>query len=266
MNSKRKNHRRKDSVYSNKSDDDDGYDMVTGANLTPQMVPEFLTGRLMQSRNKTPHQQCVNDDTLDATKPAQISSVHTNNRDVPSETPLDPIDRLADVIVGMNNNFSAQTLMVRPVSRTTLTFDGKSEKFEQFADLFHTMIKMQPDMLESMKINPFHSLLRKNALQTFRNSNLANRQTLEGILAAFRRNYVKPVSQATAKHKWHYLAFDPKTMKMPDFLKTLNQGAEKGFGEHAQAMIDSLLFATQTDIWRDMRMLPMKRLSHTSHT
>ena len=48
--------------------------------------------------------------------------------------------------------------------------------------------------------------------------------------------------QATAKHKWHRLVFDPNTMKLPDFLEELNQGAEKAFGEHAQAMIDSLLY------------------------
>ena len=85
--------------------------------------------------------------------------------------------------------------------------------------------------------------MRKNALQTFRNINTANRQTLEDILAVFRRKYVKPESQATAKHKWHKLVFDPNTMKLPDFLEELNQGAEKAFGEHAQAMIDSLLYA-----------------------
>ena len=32
-------------------------------------------------------------------------------------------------------------------------------------------------------------------------------------------------------------------MKLPDFLEELNQGAEKAFGEHAQKMIDSLLYA-----------------------
>ena len=237
------NHRREDSVHSQVSDDEYGYDMVTGAKLTPQMVPEFLTGRPVQSQNKTPHQQCVNDDTLDTTIPAQIPPVPTNNKDVPFEAPKDPINRLADVIMRMNNKPSAQTLMVRPVNTTTLTFDGKSEKFELFEDLFHTMIKMQPDMTETMKINHFHSLLRKNALQTFRNINSANRQTFEDILAVFRRKYVKPESQATAKHKWHKLVFDPNTMKLPDFLEELNQGAEKAFGEHAQAMIDSLLYA-----------------------
>ena len=98
-------------------------------------------------------------------------------------------------------------------------------------------------MTETMKINHFHSLLRKNTLQTFRNINSANRQTLEDILAVFRRKYVKPESQATAKHKWHNLVFDPNTMKLPDFLEELNQGAKKAFGEHTQAMIDSLLYA-----------------------
>ena len=98
-------------------------------------------------------------------------------------------------------------------------------------------------MTETMKINHFHSLLQKNALQTFRNINTANRQTREDILAVFRRKYVKPESQATAKHKWHRMVFDPNTMELPDFLEELNQGAGKAFGENAQAMIDSLLYA-----------------------
>ena len=210
-------------------------DMVTGANPTPHMVPEFLTGRPMQSGDPLQRQNSNNNES-------QVTIPQVPETTGPT-TPSDPINRLAEVLVGMNNRPSAQTLMVRPVSTTTLTFDGKSEKFELFEDLFHTMIKMQPDMTETMKINHFHSLLRKNALQTFRNINTANRQTLEDILAVFRRKYVKPESQATAKHKWHRLVFDPNTMKLPDFLEELNQGAEKAFGENAQAMIDSLLYA-----------------------
>ena len=134
-------------------------------------------------------------------------------------------------------------MTIRPVTTNPMTFDGKTEKFELIEDLFHTMIKMQPAMTEQMKINHFHSLLRKGALQTFRNINSINRQTLEDVLVIFRRKYVKPESQATAKHKWHRLIFDPNTMKLPDFLEELNQGAEKAFGENAKSMIDSLLYA-----------------------
>ena len=215
--------------------DEQNRDMVTGANLTPHMVLEFLTGRPMQYREPLQRQNSNADESLDHSPQVQEPASQT--------TPSDPINRLVEVLVGMNNRPSAQTLMVRPVSTTTLTFDGKSEKFELFEDLFHTMIKMQPDMTETMKINHFHSLLRKNALQTFRNIYTANRQTLEDILAVFRRKYVKPESQATAKHKWHRLVFDPNIMKLPDFLEELNQRAEKAFGENAQAMIDSLLYA-----------------------
>ena len=214
---------------------DQNRDMVTGAQLTPHMVSEFLTGRPIHSRAPLQRQDSNYDESQN-TLP-QVPGT------TPPTIPSDPINRLAEVLVGMNNHPSAQTLMVRPVSTTTLTFDGKLEKFDFFEDLFHTMIKMQPDMTETMKINHFHSLLRKNALQTFRNIDTANRQTLEALLAVFRRKYVKPESQVTAKHKWHRLVFDLNTMKLPNFLEELNQGAEKAFGENAQVRIDSLLYA-----------------------
>ena len=129
---------------------------------------------------------------------------------------------------------------------TPTTFDGKSEKFEPFEDLFHTIIKMQPAITERKKINHFHSFLRKIALQTFRNINSINRQTLGDVLVIFRRKYMKPESQATAKHKWHRLFFDTNTMKLPHFLEELNQWDEKAFVENAKNMIDSLLYAKRS--------------------
>ena len=208
------------------------HDMVTGDNESPNPVPEFLTGRIP---SRTHLNQSYEDINLDTTMPA--------HERVATAADPDPITRLADVLTTMQNRPTAQQLTIRPVNSNTMTFDGKSEKIELFEDLFHTMIKMQPEMTEQMKINHFHSLLRKNALQTFRNINSTNRQTLEDVLVIFRRKYVKPESQATAKHKWHRLVFDPNTMKLPDFLEELNQGAEKAFGDHAQKMIDSLLYA-----------------------
>ena len=206
--------------------------IVTGANETQQQNPDFLTGRI-HSISNLERQQSNHNVSLDTTLPAP-------EPEVPA-TPQDPLNRLADVLVNLQNK--PQTMTIRPVQTTPMTFDGKSEKFERFEDLFHTMIKMQPTMTEQMKINHFHSLLRKGALQNFRNINSINRQTLEDVLVIFRRKYVKPESQAMAKHKWHRLTFDPNTMKLPDFLEDLNQGAEKAFGENEKSMIDSLLYA-----------------------
>ena len=36
-----------------------------------------------------------------------------------------------------------------------------NEKTDPFEDLFHTMLKRQPNMTEAMKINHSHALLRK---------------------------------------------------------------------------------------------------------
>ena len=132
----------------------------------------------------------------------------------------------------MQNRPTAQQLTIRPVNSNTITFGGKNEKFKLFEDLLHTMIKMPPEMSEQMKTNHFHSLLRKHALQTFRHISTANRQTLEDVLVIFTRKYGKPESQATANNKRHRLVFDPNTMKLPDFLEELNQGAEKAFGHN----------------------------------
>ena len=150
---------------------------------------------------------------------------------VPVEQPQDPINRLADVLMNLQNK--PQSMTIRPVTTNSMNFDGRTEKFESCENLFQTMIKMQHVMREQMKFNHFHSLLRKGALQTFRNINSTNRQTLEHVLVIFRQKYVKPKSQATSKHKWQRLIFDPNTTKVPDFLEVLDQGAKKALGENA---------------------------------
>ena len=114
-----------------------------------------------------------------------------------------------------------------------------------------------------MKINHFHCFLRKGALQTSRKINTSNRQTLEDVLVIFCRKFVKPESQATAKHKWHHLVSDPKTTKLPDFLQELNQGAEKTLGDNAQRMIDSLLYAKlPTKLKRSVNMAGLENVSY----
>ena len=105
------------------------------------------------------------------------------------------------------------------------------------------MLKIQPEMTEAMKINHFHAHLRKDAVQTFRNISASNKKTLDDVLIVFRRKYVKPESQTTAKHKSQKLTFDPNTKSLSDFLEELNECAERAFGDNAQHMIDSLLYA-----------------------
>ena len=215
--------------------------MVTGQTAQTNQFPEFLTGRIVTQWNPPSHQyqnlstQVLQDNNL----PMVEQTPRNQNSDANNS-----INRLADAIAGIATQQRPQAAtMLKPVSKNTLIFDGKNEKFELFEDLFHTMLKMQPEMTEAMKINHFHAHLRKEALQTFRNISALNKKTLDDVLIVFRRKYVKPESQATAKHKWHKLTFDPNTKSFPDFSEELNECAERAFGDNAQHMIDSLLYA-----------------------
>ena len=215
--------------------------MVTGQTAQTNQFPEFLTGRIQTPRNPSSHQY--------QNLSTQVSQ--DNNLPVVEQTPRNQnsdannsINRIANAIAGIKTQQRPQAArMLKPVSTNTLIFDGKNEKFELFEDLFHTMLKMQPEMTEAMKINHFHARLRKEALQTFRNISASNKKTLDDVLFVFRRKYVKPESQATAKHKWLKLTFDPNTNSLPDSLEELNECAERAFGDNAQHMIDSLLYA-----------------------
>ena len=64
---------------------------------------------------------------------------------------------------------------------------AKTKKIELFEDLFHTMLKMQPETTEAIKINHFHAHLRKKGIQTFRNINATNKKSFDEVLIVFRR-------------------------------------------------------------------------------
>ena len=95
------------------------------------------------------------------------------------------INCLADAIAGIETQQQPQSaIMLKPVSANTLIFDGKNDKFELFENLFHTMLKIQPEMTEVMKIDHFHAHLQKEALQAFRNIS-QSKKNLDDVLIVF---------------------------------------------------------------------------------
>ena len=111
-----------------------------------------------------------------------------------------PIKKLAEAIAGIASQQQPQTwsALSKPITTSTLMFDGKNEKIDLFEDLFQTILKMQPQKTEAMKVNHFFSHLRRDALHTFRNINASKKRTFEDVLNIFRRKYVRPQSQTTA--------------------------------------------------------------------
>ena len=143
----------------------------------------------------------------------------------------------------VNNNSNRISKLPKSLTTTMPTFDGKSEKFELFEDLFQTSLKIHNQLTDEDKINYFHSLMRGDALQTFKNISSPNRKNLTEILTVFRRKYVKPQSMATAKHEFQQLVFNPANQKLIDFLDELQKLAQDAFGVDAQAIIEQFIYA-----------------------
>ena len=78
-----------------------------------------------------------------------------------------------------NINISRFSKLLQSLTTTMPTFDGKSEKFELFEDLFQTSLKIHNQLTQEDKIKYFHSLMRGDALQTFKNITTPNRENLE---------------------------------------------------------------------------------------
>ena len=142
-----------------------------------------------------------------------------------------------------HNNINRFSKLPKSLTTTMPTFDGKSEKFELFQDLFQTSLKIHNQLTEEDRINYFHSLMRGDALQTFKNINGPTRENLGEILTVFRRKYVKPQSMATAKHKFQKLVFNPANQKLVDFLDELQKLAKDAFGIAAHAIIKQFIYA-----------------------
>ena len=133
--------------------------------------------------------------------------------------------------------------MPKALTASLPVFDGKSEKFELFEDLFRNNIKMYPHLTEIQKINYFHSLLRGNALQAYCNLDDAKKDNLEEVITAFKRRFGDFQSSAKARCEWDSLHFDPTKQKLHEFLDTLQKTAKEAFGSEAQKFIDKAIYA-----------------------
>ena len=142
-----------------------------------------------------------------------------------------------------HNNINRISQLPKSLTTTMPTFDGKSDKFELFEDLFQTSLKLHNQLTEEDRTNYFHSLMKGDALQTFKSFNGPTRGNLAEILAVFRRKYVKPQSMATAKHKFQKLVFNPANEKLVDSLDELQRLAKDAFGIAAHAIIEQFIYA-----------------------
>ena len=206
------------------------HDMVTGVHKeVTYSSPSTSSGKKKKNRS-TSQPQFRNENT-----PATIEA----------EQFLLALQQLANNNNSANfhSNINRISKSPKPITTTMLTFDGKSEKFELFEDLFQTSLKFHIQLTEEDRIDCFHSLIRGDSLQTFKNINGPTRESLGDVLAVFRRKYVKSQSMATAKHKSQKLVFKPANHKVVDFPEEIQKLAEDAFRIAAHAIIEQFIYA-----------------------
>ena len=233
-------------------------DMVTGATGEIRQCPDMVTGCSEEISNghdmvtATPEEISYCSPTTSSGKQKKVRSTsqpqfHSENTPATIEADqiLLALQQMAtnSNSANVNNNSNRISKLPKSLTTTMPTFDGKSEKFELFEDLFQTSVKIHNQLTEEDKIYYFHSLMRGDALQTFKNISSPNRKNVTEILTVFRRKYVKPQSMATAKHKFQQLVFNPANQKLIDFLDELQKLANDAFGVAAQAIIDQFIYA-----------------------
>ena len=233
-------------------------DMVTGATGEIRQCPDMVTratGETRQCRDmvtavqeEIPYCSCgISSGNQKKARSTSQPQFHSENTPATTETDqiLLALQQMAtdSNSANVNNNSNRISKLPKSLTTTMPTFDGKSEKFELFEDLFRTSLKIHNQLTEEDKINYFHSLMRGDALQTFKNISSPNRENLTEILTVFRRKYVKPQSMATAKHKFQQLVFNPANQKLIDFLDELQKLAKDAFGVDAQAIIEQFIYA-----------------------
>ena len=159
--------------------------IVTGQTTQKNQIPEILTGNILTARNPQSHQhqnfstQVPQDNSLPIVE--QTPRYQTSDAN-------NSINRLVDAIAGIpTKQRPPAATMLKPVSKKNLLHWEKRE-VRTFEDLFHTMLKIQSEMTEAMKINHFHAHLRNEALQIFRNISSSNEKTLDYVLIVFRFN------------------------------------------------------------------------------
>ena len=230
--------------------------MVTGVTGETRQDPHTVTGFTREIRQR-PHMTmetqveipyCSTSTTSGKQKKARSTSQpQFRSENTPATLEADQIllalQQLAtnSNSANFNNNISLISILPKSLTTTMPTFDEKSEKFELFEDLFQTSLKIHNQLTEEDKINYFHSLMRGDALQTFKNITTPSRENLAKILTVFRRKNVKP--QSMAKHKFQRLVFNPANQKVNDFLSELQKLTKDAIGVAAQAIIEQFIYA-----------------------
>ena len=164
----------------------------------------------------------------DQKKARSTSQPEVGSENTPAATEADQIlmtpQQLAtnSISANFNNNINKTSKLPNSLKTTMPTFDGKSEKFEIFQDLFQTSLKIHVQFTEEDKIKYFHSVMRGDALKTIKNITSLNGENLGEIATVFHKKCVKPQSVETQISTTGFQPSEPE----PEFIQFFRRTPE----------------------------------------
>ena len=84
-------------------------------------------------------------------------------------------------------------------------------------------------------------------MHAFRILDDSQRNSIEEIMTAFKRQFGDFFSMATARCEWDALKFESTTRKLHKFVDTLQKTAKKAFGTEVHQFIDKAIYAKMPD-------------------
>ena len=165
---------------------EDRHDMVTRVQRESAVGQDMVTGVHEEFMYCSPSTSSGKQKKNRSTSQPQFRSENTPAT-MEADQFLLALQQLANTNNSANfhNNINRISKLPKSLTTTMPTFDGKSEKFELFEDLFQTGLKIHNQLTEEDIINYFQSIMKGDALQTFKNINGPTREKLGEILAVF---------------------------------------------------------------------------------
>ena len=119
--------------------------MVTIENA-PQYIPEILSEHVPTHCETTQPPNMIRQLSRETTL-----AILENTKQRASNDHSFSTNKLAETIAGVASQQRPTAFAIlKPASTTTFFFDGKNETFGIFENFFHSMLKMQSDMIEAI--------------------------------------------------------------------------------------------------------------------
>ena len=123
------------------------------------------------------------------------------------------------------------------------TFDGKSEKFELFENILQTSLKIHNQMTEEDRMNYFHSLMRGDALQTFKKNQWPNPSESGRNLGSFSKERRETPIDDDSGTQIPGTCPQPSKSNLVEFRDELQKLAKDAFRIAAHAIIKHIIYS-----------------------